>query len=175
MGAIPYRVGIVDAQNLATGRVRVTFLGRDHLQSWWLPVLAPKTQSDKAYWMPDLGEQVVCLMDEHDEDGCVLGAIYSTVDTPPVSSADKFHASFKDGAAFEYDRAAHALSISLPAGATMSVAAPGGTVSINAATITLAGGGPAVARVGDTVEVNDPDDNIIYGKITSGSAKVNAG
>jgi phage baseplate assembly protein gpV len=79
--------------------------------SYWLPVVVPKTQNDKAYWLPDIGEQVVCLMDERDEAGVILGAIYSQADSTPIQSADKFHLGFKDGAAMEYDRAEHVLAL----------------------------------------------------------------
>ena len=79
--------------------------------SYWLPLVVPKTQNDKAYWLPDVGEQVVCLMDERDEAGVVLGAIYSQADGTPVQSPDKFHLGFKDGAAMEYDRSAHVLAL----------------------------------------------------------------
>ena len=91
----------------------------------------PKTQNDKSYWIPDVGEQVVCLMDEYDEAGAVLGAIYSSADIPPVQSADKYHISFKDGANMEYDRAAHALVVSLPSGATLNLSANGASVAID--------------------------------------------
>ena len=33
--------------------------------------------------LPDLGEQVCCLMDENDEAGVVLCAVYSSADPPP--------------------------------------------------------------------------------------------
>ncbi len=189
-----FRVGLVSAQNPATGQVRVTFPDRNQLQSYWLGVLVTKSQNDKAYWMPDLGEQVVCLMDEHDEDGAVLGALYSTVDTPPVNSTNKWHWTMKDGATFEYDRAAHALAVALPAGATMSITANGATLAIDAsgditvsspgnvtataagiatvdgATVVLAGGGPAVARVGDSTTCPAG-----VGHITSGSSKAQSG
>jgi phage baseplate assembly protein V len=129
-----FRVGIVSAQNVATGRVRVTFPDRNQLQSWLLAVVVPKTQNDKAFWMPDIGDQVVCLMDEQDEDGAVLGAIYSTVDAPPAGmTADKLHWTAKDGATFEYDRAAHALAVALPSGGTLSITANGATLAIDAA------------------------------------------
>jgi phage baseplate assembly protein gpV len=107
----PFRLGIVKAQDLSGGRLRVIFNEFDHMTSYWLPVVVSKTQNDKAYWLPDLGEQVVCLMDERDEVGVVLGAIYSQADTTPVQSADKFHLGFKDGTSMEYDRAAHVLAI----------------------------------------------------------------
>jgi phage baseplate assembly protein V len=125
-------VGLVKTQDAVNCRVRVTFPHRSQMQSWWLPVLVPKSQSDKAYWMPDIGEMVVCLMDEHFEDGAVLGAIYSSTDTPPASSPDKYHWTFKDGATFDYDRSSHALAVTLPAGGTMTIRANGATIQIDA-------------------------------------------
>jgi len=37
--------------------------------------------------MPDVGEQVACMMDEHCENGVCLGAIYSN-DVKPKQSGD---------------------------------------------------------------------------------------
>ena len=106
-----FRVGIVQQQDPAHAKVRVVFPDYDEMISWWLPVVFAKTQDDKVYWIPDIGEQVVCLMDLRDEAGAVLGAIYSSADLPPVNSADKFHLAFKDGAHFDYDRVAHILDL----------------------------------------------------------------
>src|SRR5207245_775026 len=116
-----FRIGIVKSQDAQNARVRVTFPDRSQMESWWLSVVMPKSQNDKAYWIPDVGEQVVCLMDEHDEDGAVLGSIYSSVDAPPVSSADKWHVTMKDGATFEYDRSSHAFAVALPSGGRANV------------------------------------------------------
>jgi phage baseplate assembly protein V len=174
-----FRIGIVNMLDAANARLRVVFPDRDQMQSWWLPIVFAKTQADKSYWMPDIGEQVVCIMDEYDEDGAVLGAIYSSVDRPPVANADKLHWSANDGALFEYDRAAHAFAVSLPPGGTVNISANGASIAIDgsgdvivaaAGQIKLAGGGPAVARVGDTTTC--PAGS---GQIVSGSAKVNAG
>jgi phage baseplate assembly protein V len=147
-----FRVGLVREQDAGSARVRVVFSDYDQMESYWLPVVFPKTQDDKAYWLPDVGEQVVCMMDARDEAGAVLGAIYSSADTTPEGmTADKWHATMKDGASFDYDRAAHVLdlkfqdraevkydaaahafSATMPQGATFTVTLNGATFSIDA-------------------------------------------
>lgn len=174
-----YRVGIVKVQDALNARVRVVFPDRDQMESWWLAVIFAKTQDDKMYWMPDVGEQVVCVMDENDEDGAVLGAIYSSAKRPPVTSPEKLHWTTKDGAVFEYDRAAHALQMTIPSGGTVAINANGASIEIDGSgnvaivavgQIKLAGGGPGVARMGDTTIC--PAGS---GHIASGSTKVNSG
>jgi phage baseplate assembly protein V len=98
-------------------------------------------------------------MDGHDEAGTVLGAIYSSADTPPVQSPDKYHMSFKDGASVEYDRAAHALAVTLPNGATINLSANGASIAIDVSgniTVHAAGGINLV-----TSAHNDSVDGII--------------
>jgi len=103
------RFGVVTQIDEKTALVRVQFTDIDGVLSYWLPVLKQKTLKDKQYWMPDINEHVVCLIDENGEEGVVIGAIYSDADTVPVSSKDKYHVSFNDGTVIEYDRAAHKL------------------------------------------------------------------
>jgi phage baseplate assembly protein V len=202
--------GIVSAVRLApTPRVRVKFPDRGNLESYWLRVLSTNTQNNKDFWMPDVGEQVECLLDEKFRNGIVLGSSYSSADVPPAGmTLDKRHTTFKDGATLEYDRALHVLThlaqdnalikydavahqftISLPASGLISIAiASGGSVSYDGSgnwkiepgagkvlIADAAGGTQPVARIGDTVVVNDPDDGPITGHITSGSSKVSAG
>ena len=157
-----FRVGLVQAQDIAKCAVRVTFPDRDQLRSWWLPVVVPKTQNDKLYWLPDVGEQVVCLMDEYDEDGAVIGAIYSSADATPVQSPDKLHVGFSDGCVIEYDRSSHAMTVNIPSGGVLTIAANGASISIDASgdvkvsasgQIQLGGGAlKGVARLGDSVD-----------------------
>src|SRR6516162_9033371 len=118
-----FRVGIVQTQDIPNCRVRVTFAERNQMVSWWLPILRWGSQNDKHFWIPDIGEQVVCLMDEHDEDGAVLGTIFSQVDQPPSSmTVDKRHLTAKDGSTFEYDRNSHTLAINVsPNSSTLNV------------------------------------------------------
>jgi phage baseplate assembly protein gpV len=145
--------GIVAAVRLApTPRVRVTFPDRGNLQSYWLRVLSPNTQNNKDFWMPDVGEQVECLLDEKFRNGLVLGSSYSSADVPPAGmTLDKRRTQFKDNAAVGYDRAnhvldhlahdgailkydaaAHALTFALPNGATAKITANGATFELDA-------------------------------------------
>jgi len=118
------KIGIVKAIDPATCRCRVEFPDQDAMVSYWLPVLQKKTGQDKSYWLPDPGEQVCCLMDEHAEFGVIAGAMFNDADTPPVSSTDKFHVAFADGSSIEYDRASHTLTANIQG--TVIVTATGG-------------------------------------------------
>jgi phage baseplate assembly protein gpV len=187
--------------------VRVTFPDRDNVESWWLRVLSQNTQNNKDFWMPDVGEQVECLLDEKFRNGLVLGSSYSSADVPPSGmTLDKRRTQFKDNAAHGYDRAnhvldhlaqdgailkydaaAHAFTMSLPAGATLSIAVASGpsiafdgsgnvnVIAKPGAQISFAGGGPAVARLGDTVHVTDDEGGTLTGTIVTASTKVNSG
>jgi phage baseplate assembly protein V len=104
------RYGIVTNIDEKMCRARVQF-GSDELTSYWLAILQAKTQNDKFYFMPDIGEHVACLMDERSEAGVILGAIYSDMDKVPVVSKDKFKIKFQDGAEIEYDRKENELNL----------------------------------------------------------------
>lgn len=101
--------GVVVERDETKMRVRVQFAERDGLPSDWLPVLQQKTLGDFEVWLPDLGSHVACLMDQHYEDGVVLGCIYSDADLPPIADPDVFHRQFSDGTVLQYNRKTHIL------------------------------------------------------------------
>ncbi len=104
------KVGRVVAVDEKKAKVRVQLLDNDAMVTYWLSVVVQKSQDDKFYWVPDIGELVVCAFFEHGiEDGFVLGAIYNEQDSPPVQDRDKFYIRFKDGTKIEYDRKEHKL------------------------------------------------------------------
>lgn len=111
MKGVTRQTGIISDIDETSARVRVTLPECDNLRSNWLAILQRNTQNNKDYWLPDIGEQVEVLLDDNGEDGMVLGAVYSTVDTAPLSSRDKRYVHFSDGAAFEYDRKLHQLTV----------------------------------------------------------------
>ncbi|EPZ9322167.1 phage baseplate assembly protein V [Salmonella enterica subsp. enterica] len=111
MKGVTRQTGIISDIDEVKVCVRVTLPECDNLRTHWLPILQRNTQNNKDYWLPDVGEQVEVLLDDNGEDGVVLGAVYSSVDTAPVASLDKRYVQFADGAAFEYDRKEHQLTI----------------------------------------------------------------
>lgn len=91
-------------------KAKVQF-AQDNMSSFWLPVLQTKTLKDKFYSMPDIGEQVACLMDENSEDGVILGAIYSTEDTPVVTSEKQISLNLENNAQINIDKETNTLTI----------------------------------------------------------------
>ena len=106
------RVGIVTNILADTGKVKVKFEETGNMLSYDLPVLFSKTQDDKFYFMPDIGEQVLCVFLPFGlEQGFILGSFYSSKDLPSVSDKNKSQIKFKDGTIIEYDREAKKLLI----------------------------------------------------------------
>lgn len=104
------KFGIVTNINPLTAQVRVQF-AEDDILSPWLPVLQQKTLKDKFFAIPDVGEQVACCLDDNAEDGVVLGAIYSNVDSCPAVSQKQLLIKFEDGSFIEYSKETEELTL----------------------------------------------------------------
>ena len=108
------RLGEVTSIDFAKAKVRATFDDEDGMTSYWLPVMQRNTIANQDYWLPDIGEDVVCVFfGEGSEDGFVLGSIYAGDVKPPESNGDKRTVVFKDGTRVSYDRAQHHLDIAI--------------------------------------------------------------
>ncbi len=164
------RIGTVVARDVDGCRVRVKFEDRDDVVSYWLGVLVPKTRDDKFYVMPDIGEQVVCLLDERLEDGEVLGARYSTADAPVVADGDVFSIRFKDGTVMEYNRATHKATVNNGSGEVEITAATGVTIN---ADVTINGNvavDGAINSTGDQVAAGISQTGHKHGGVQSGGS-----
>ena len=104
------RFGIVSQINPLLVQARVSFED-DESTPYWLPVLQTKTLKDKFYVMPDIGELVVCLMDETSVDGVILGAIYSTVDTPVITTEKQISLNLENNSLINIDKETNSLNI----------------------------------------------------------------
>lgn len=102
----------VEIGDLVTGALPwfALFAGRVRL---WLP--------------PAVGEQCAVLCPEGDlANGLVLPGLYCDAHPAPAADPDLVHLAMPDGAVISYDHAAHALAVTLPAGGTAAITAPGG-------------------------------------------------
>lgn len=147
----PYKRGIVKEVDAARGRARVEFSDEDGNVSFWLSVNQPAAAGNKAYWMPDVGAQVNCLLDWDGEDGCILGSLYSDADTPPTSDGDSIHIRTSSG-----------MEIVISKGGGTLTVRNAQEVRIQAAKIVLEGevhlggeGGALVHRKGDVDSAGD--------------------
>ena len=104
------RFGIVSQIDPINVQARVSFED-DESTSFWLPILQTKTLKDKFYAMPDIGEQVACLMDENSEDGVILGAIYSTEDVPVTQSEKEISMNLEDGSYINANKESQTLTV----------------------------------------------------------------
>jgi phage baseplate assembly protein V len=143
----------VQALDPARGRVRVQFPDEDNLVSDWLPVAVPFALGARAFWLPRVGSQVATLLDEHGEDGVVLGALYSQADPAPAASARQFLVQMEDGTTVCLDPDAKLVTVTTPgsiqaqAGGNITASAggdldgtAGGAVNLVGATVKLRGG-----------------------------------
>lgn len=104
------RIGEVSSVDSKNCTARVVFDDEDGFVSNDLPVIQRNTQSTKDYWLPAIGEDVICLfLPCGEEDGFILGSFYADEITPPVNSETKRYLEFPDESTFEYDWEAHKL------------------------------------------------------------------
>lgn len=122
-------IGVVSTQDPANGTVSVVREEKNDKTSSDLMVLQRGTAVSKDYWMPAVGDQVLCIQLPNFSgrgavDGFVLGAFYSTEDAPPGGAS---------GTTRVLDH---------PGDMTIRV---GGTLTVTAGTLDVSGGGDVVA------------------------------
>jgi phage baseplate assembly protein V len=114
------RIGKVASTTLRTARVEfpdTTNADGKSMVSGELQVLQKKTYEDKEYWMPDIGELVLCaFLGNGSQAGFILGATFNEKDLPPKNCEGKWVKEFADGTRLEYDRDGHKLDIKLKEG-----------------------------------------------------------
>lgn len=150
--SIELEYGEVSAIDHPNCRIRVRLDERDGLESYWLQVPQRNTQStQRRPLMPELGEQVAILLDEHGVGGVCLGGVYSSAEPPPVVDEDTDFVRYSDGTTVIYDRAAGVMTldcvgdvllkcargVSIEAGAPVVIKAP--EVTLDAAQFTVNG------------------------------------
>lgn len=173
------RIGKIVEVDYAKARAKVK-LGP--LTTNFLPWLVGSAGSDQSWKPLDIGEQVVVLSPNGELNcGVILHSLYQATSPAPTNSKNKHAVLFSDGSKLEFDKESSSLLLEIKGNINITVVGNANITAVQTtingnATITgnvvLAGGGPAVARVGDKVSV-DPATH--QGTILSGSSKVVAG
>ncbi|WDD95934.1 phage baseplate assembly protein V [Burkholderia sp. FERM BP-3421] len=121
------------------------------LQTDWLSWLTPAAGTTREWLPPTVGEQAVLLSESGDPaQGVVLRGVFSDAAGAPGDSPDTHTRVYPDGARIDYNHAAHALTAELPAGATLTVIAPGSVevrtraATLKAETVTIDAGATTV-------------------------------
>ena len=172
------RVGTVSSVRPSRGMVRVALPDAGGIVSKALPVLFPRTLANKAYDLPEVGEQVLCVFLPFGlEQGFVIGAMYSEADAVPVTDRNKTHYKWPDGTWLEYDRSSHVLSghvegdVSLDVSGSAAIEA-GDNIDLTAPQINLTGNissigtGGATATEEKTADTEQTGDYVLTGNFT---------
>ncbi len=106
------RMGRVSTTNPGKMTVKVIFEDKDNMVSDELPVLVQGSSKNRHYWLPDIGEQVCCLMLPNGHNaGICLGSYYSESDPPNANSQEVRRMDFGDGSYVQFDRTTGNLDI----------------------------------------------------------------
>lgn len=95
--------------------------------------------ANKDYWIPDIDEQVLCLMMPNKSgqglnEGFILGSFFSAEDAPQERSADVRAVKFGDGTVIKHDRKSGSLTVN--ATGDISIIA-GGMITIQGAVVEI--------------------------------------
>ena len=134
------RIGRVSSVDVNTNTARVAFSDKDDLVSGNLMIINRGSMVDKDYWIPDIDEQVLCLMMPNKSgqglnEGFIIGSFFSKEDEPQERSADVRAIKFGDGTVIKHDRSTGNLTInatgdiSIVAAGTLTIR--GSVVNIN--------------------------------------------
>jgi phage baseplate assembly protein V len=106
------RLGIVSSIDEKRCTAKVYFEDRDDTVSYDLKIVVPQTMKNKFYYLPNIGETVLCcfLQNGH-ETGFILGSVYSEVDKPPFEDEKIKGVQFEDGTVIKYDIKTSTLTI----------------------------------------------------------------
>lgn len=133
------RIGRVSSIDVNTNTARVAFSDKDDLVSGNLMIVNRGSMVDKDYWIPDIDEQVLCLMLPNKSglglnEGFILGSFFSAEDAPQERSTDVRAVKFGDGTVIKHDRSTGNLTIN--ATGDISIIA-GGAVTIKGAVVKI--------------------------------------
>lgn len=115
------RIGVVDSVDLTDATQPRCVVKIGPLTSPPIPWIAPRAGNDAELWAPEPGEQAVILSPFGDlAQAVALVGLYQSNFPAPGTDPDIRTVKYKDGAAEQYDRAAHKYSFTIPTGGSFT-------------------------------------------------------
>lgn len=119
------RIGRVSSINPLKCTAKVTFPDKDDMVSDELPILTIGTNKTKAYFLPAIDTQVLCIFLPNNSgkginDGFILGCIYSDEDMPVENNEKVVSINFDDGSYIRFDNG----NIEIYGSKTVKITAP---------------------------------------------------
>ena len=106
------RIGTVTSVHPAQHKVRVKFDDKDGLVSDELPVLARGSLKNRTQFLPDVGEQVLCVfLPNGEENGFVLGSFYSDADLPLSPDKEEYICKIPGAVCISFHRTNHTVQM----------------------------------------------------------------
>ncbi len=96
------KIGIISSVDEKRCTARVVFPDLQNYVSGEMNIVVPFTFRAKAYYMPEIGERVLCITDKNE--GFILGSFFSDSRLPPVGDKGKAYIDFDDGTVLRYDK-----------------------------------------------------------------------
>lgn len=101
------QIGRVKAVDAANGLAQVDLDGPD---TDWIPWTTSRAGSDRSWWCPEVGEQVLVAAPSGElGNAIIVGCLYQDANPEPADNADVHRTVYADGTVVEYDRSAHRL------------------------------------------------------------------
>lgn len=148
-------IGIVTRLQPANCRAKVNIeVPNGTFESDWLGVVQRSAASsrDADYWMPSVGDRVLCLLDDRRESGFILGGFY-TLEQPQPSGMNKdiIYSVRRDDAFIKHDTENSEIEAVMPGNVSSTV---GGDADVNVGgEILVNGAAIAKIKVNDIIEV----------------------
>lgn len=106
------RIGLISEIDPVKCYARVKFIDNE-IVSDWLQIVVMGAISNKFFHIFDINEQVACLMDENDEEGVILGALFNDKTSPDGGNKDVVKVNFSDDSFVEYNRSTHEYNLNV--------------------------------------------------------------
>lgn len=159
------RQGLITEIQPDKGTCRVKFLD-DDIVSKPLQICVSGSMANKFYLPFQVNELVACMMDANNEDGVVVGALYSNEDTPSGTTKDSVRMVFADGSIIDYNFSDHKFTIDVPDADVIVNCKKADVTATGKVTLTASAGVEIIGDVKITGSLNATG-----GMVTAGSIK----